>query len=317
MVYKMNISFEGLFAFVSNEETKVMVVLVIDARKPEPSKKGKRFLVHVPSVQVNVDDLVPKQGVNPLDSDYILSLKEQSNFEFFRRYIDKQDNTVREAVWPLDKDLIYINPTTSPKGVTLAVAPDLEERIPTMKYIYRETPNPEVIVDSNCLNPPLDPRLVAKMRFNSGIVKAVEPLDHKFEFYPGDPDISKEYHRKVVVELEFEQDTVELGHLSDPNDDLKNPKSEFTKVFTIKLSQEKTVEIKVQNLPPNLQDVFDYNPVEDFLPEYDFELVYEVVNSIPEEGIKVPRKIPNAGENLLSSDRQMCGHALFFTTENI
>lgn len=311
MVYKMNISFEGLFAFVYNRETRVMDVLVIDARKPG-SSKGKRFLVHAPSVQVNVNDLVPEEEMPKSDLAYISSLKEKSNFEFFRRYIDKQDNTIREAVWPLDRDLIRINPTTLPKGVTLA--PDLEEHIPTMAKIYPY----DVIVDPDCLKPPLDSRLVAKMRFDSGRVNFAEPLDHKFEFYPGDPGISREYYRKVVVELEFEQDTVELGHLSDPNDDLKNPKSEFTKVFTIKLSQEKTVEIKVQNLPPNLQDVFDYNPVEDFLDEYDFELVYKVVNNIPpEEGIRVPKKIPNAGENLLSSDRQMCGHALFFTTENI
>lgn len=285
-VYKLMVMFEGLCAFVYNDIKKAMSVLLIDGRIPGVSSEGKRFLVHVPSIQVNINDLVGTTMEEKLKT---------SNFDFIRTLPDES----REAVWALDKDDVYIKPENgSLLGEELQLTETFENHIPTMSNLH----SGGISVNPKCFEDPFSVGLVAKMRFVSGKVFPGQLLEDKFEF---DEGVEKRFSRQVIFELEFDTDIIILAARKDDHDQ---------NIFRIQLKKDDPVVVKIQNMPPSVKESFDYLPAIDFKPDFDFELVYKIAHQeremfgLPFRGLKVPRKI-NVGQ--LTTDGQVCSHARF------
>lgn len=285
-VYKLMVMFEGLCAFVYNDIKKAMSVLLIDGRIPGVSSEGKRFLVHVPSIQVNINDLVGTTMEEKLKT---------SNFDFIRTLPDES----REAVWALDKDDVYIKPENgSLLGEELQLTETFENHIPTMSNLH----SGGISVNPKCFEDPFSVGLVAKMRFVSGKVFPGQLLEDNFEF---DEGVKKRFSRQVIFELEFDTDIITFAARKDDQDQ---------NIFKIQLKKDAPVVVKIQNMPPSIKESFDYLPAIDFKPDFDFELVYKIAHQdqgilrLPNRKLKVPRKINNG---LLTTNGQVCSHARF------
>lgn len=308
-MYKLKMSFEGLFAFVcspsgNEKEASEITVLMIDGRNPgkfesvrnpdHPDTKhdDKHFLVHVPSLQIPIDSLI---GAEMEDK------RNEYKFQHTSKTFISEEETLEEAVWPLDRDQLSLDGQTSIFN-TVHLADSFLNSIPRMKELY---PPDGLTIYNDFIDPTKFPDdLVGRISFNKCTVAGEEKITkHQFVFADSvtapDPRTAKTFYRKVAIELMYPSDTITLSSIVGASNTKRTD-------IRIKLDEDHTVEIKVRNMPPSHRNSdFDLAVVGD--PDFDFGLVYKVVqaNNRPNY-LKLPQKTGTA-----SFDKQMCGSATF------